>query len=45
MEKPKELVIKTAALDQLQEEYLYYRDYVSVNFAEKFRLNFFRLFN
>ncbi len=41
MERPKELVIKTAALDQLQEVYLYYRDYVSVNFAEKFRLNFF----
>ncbi|HXH19042.1 MAG TPA: type II toxin-antitoxin system RelE/ParE family toxin [Chitinophagales bacterium] len=37
-----EIVIKEYALDQLQQEYYYYAENYSLDYAEKFRLEFFK---
>lgn len=41
MEKQIEIVIKEYALEQLHEEYNYFRKEYSLSYAEEFRVNFF----
>jgi hypothetical protein len=41
MEEQKEIVIKEYAFKQLEEEFNYYSDDYSINYAEKFRKEFF----
>jgi plasmid stabilization system protein ParE len=42
MEKPLQIIIKQAALDDLEIQYRYYAENYSVAYAEKFRLEFFK---
>ena len=42
MEKPLQIIIKQSALDDLEVQYHFYAENYSLDYAEKFRLDFFK---